>query len=322
MIDSKQKYIKFCETEKNIPIFSQAWWLDIVCGEGNWDVILVKKGDSIVASFPYYLRKGKFGTKIMGMPRFTQKLGPYICYPAGQKYSSRLSYEKEIMNDIIKQLPKFDFFNVRFDYKYQNWLPFYWNGFKQTTLYTYVIGDISNNETVFSNFDYSKRSHLKKALINVNVHFDLSCDEFYNNHKMVLRKQGKTISYSYELFKQMYEKSYEKEQGRTIYCKDNDGNINAAFFVVWDNYSAYHLITSIDNSSKKSGVSLLVYKIIEYLSSKVTVYDFEGSMIEGVENSFREYGTIQKPYFDVYKYGTKKYIILENLRNILNAFKS
>ena len=36
---NKEKYYTFCDIEKTVPIFSQAWWLDAVCGD-DWDVCL------------------------------------------------------------------------------------------------------------------------------------------------------------------------------------------------------------------------------------------------------------------------------------------
>jgi len=87
---------------------------------------------------PYYVTR-KYGLKLIQMPPLTQTMGPYIKYPDGQKYDTRLSREREIMNYFIDHLPKFDGFTVQFSKKITNWLPFYWRGFKQTTRYTYVI---------------------------------------------------------------------------------------------------------------------------------------------------------------------------------------
>ena len=256
------------------------------------------------------------------MPMLTQKLGPYIKYPEGQKYASRLSYEKKIIQEIIDKLPKYDFFNVHFDYKFVNWLPFFWNGFQQTTRYTYVLEDISDSEYVFSCFEHSKRKNIKRAIKEVEIFYDLPCKDFYENHKMTLQKQGEIISYSYEVFEKIYNGVYTNNAGRVIYCKDSDGNIHAALLVIWDNESAFDLISTIDPSYRSSGAAtLLVYEIIKKLSGRVKVFDFEGSMIEGVEDSFRKFGSIQKPYFRIYKFNTRKYKILRAIKDIINAFR-
>lgn len=322
MYSDRLEYIRFCEKEIQIPIFSQAWWLDAVCGENNWDVILIKNSNEIIASFPYYICQDKFRVKCIKMPMLTQKLGPYIKYPEGQKYASRLSYEKKIIQEIIDKLPKYDFFNVHFDYKFVNWLPFFWNGFQQTTRYTYVLEDISDSEYVFSCFEHSKRKNINRAIKEVEIFYDLPCKDFYENHKMTLQKQGEIISYSYEVFEKIYNGVYTNNAGRVIYCKDSDGNIHAALLVIWDNESAFDLISTIDPSYRSSGAAtLLVYEIIKKLSGRVKVFDFEGSMIEGVEDSFRKFGSIQKPYFRIYKFNTRKYKILRAIKDIINAFR-
>lgn len=314
----KEKYIVFCNNENSIPVFSMYWWLDAVCGDKNWDVILVEKNGQILASFPYYTFCS-LGMKYIGMPILTQKLGVYLKYPEGQTEASRLSYEKEVFDEIILKLPQYDFFSVQFDYKYQNWLPFYWRGFKQTTKYSYVIDEILDIDQVYKKFDHSKRKNIRKAQKEVEVFFDISSYDFYENHKMTLLKQGKKISYSYDVFHKIYDSAYKYNQGRTIYCKDKEGHIHAALFVIWDRFSAYDLISTIDPDYRSSGgATLLVYEIIKMLSGAVEVFDFEGSMVRGVEESFRKFGTKQKSYFHITKQNSKRFILLKGLKDIIN----
>ena len=311
---NREKYRLFCKTEENIPIFSRDWFLDSVCGLDNWDVVLVEKGDDIIASMPFYKKKKATIFTIITMPKHAQTMGVYIKYPKQeQKYERKLSYEKEIMTKLIEQLPKVDYFNQSFHYSITNWLPFYWKGYTQTTNYTYVIENISNTEEVFKNFDNAKRRHIKRAEKIVEVKFDLPAKEFYENHKMTLEKQKDKIAYSFEHFNRMYKSAYSNNAGKSIYAIDSDGNIHAAFFVVWDKNSAYYLISTIDPSFRSSGAtSLLMKKIIEFVSTKTDKFDFEGSMIEPVEKSFRQFGAKQKAYSNITKIDSKilKHLVL------------
>ena len=102
-MNRKEKYVEFCKTEISMPIFSKSWWLDTVCGHNNWDVALVEKDNTIVASMPYFLTK-KFMLRMVFMPQLTQTMGPYIIYPKNQKYETKLSYEKDMMKKLIEQL--------------------------------------------------------------------------------------------------------------------------------------------------------------------------------------------------------------------------
>lgn len=157
----KEKYRRYCRLEASISIFSKAWWLDAVCGEDNWDVVLIEKNGEILASFPYYIKR-RFGIKAITMPKLTQNAGIRIKYPEQQKQEYRLAYEKEIINKVIDKLPKVSIFRQNFHYSFTNWQPLCWKKFNQTTNYTYVIDDLSNLENVFENFSKTAKKISEK----------------------------------------------------------------------------------------------------------------------------------------------------------------
>ncbi|MDR2691287.1 MAG: GNAT family N-acetyltransferase, partial [Dysgonamonadaceae bacterium] len=67
----KEKYRMLCSNEQSIPVYSRGWWLDCVCGESGWDVLLCIKNGEIEAAMPYYVPcKG-----IISMPLYTQTMG-------------------------------------------------------------------------------------------------------------------------------------------------------------------------------------------------------------------------------------------------------
>lgn len=299
----KSSYRELCKVENSIPVFSKPWWLDAVA-DNNWDVALVTSAGEIQASMPYVLTS-KYGLKIIKQPPLTQNLGPWV-RPKDEKHAKKIAREKDLYEQIIAQLPRYHIFRQNWHYSCTNWLPFYWNGFQQTTRYTYVINDISQLDKVFSEFDHSKRKNIKKAQKHVSVVFDISANEFYKNHKMTLAKQGSNITYSYNIFKKIYDAAYSNEAGRTIAAYDRDGNLHAALFIIFDDISAYDLISTIDPSYRKYGAaSFLVQEAIRYSSLRVEKFDFEGSMIEPVERSFRRFGARQVPYHQVTKFNNR-----------------
>lgn len=297
LLKNKEKFKVLCSKEKSIPIFSQAWWLDAVCGSNNWDAVLVEKGEDIQAALPYYMPKPGF----IRLPPLTQNMGVWYRTANGKVYK-QLSREKELANKLIDALPSFHYFRQSFHYSIVNWQAFYWRGFKQTTRYTYVIPDIRDLDAVVANFSHAKRKNIKKAEKRVSVHFDLDKQSFYDNHILTLGKQGSQIQYSRELFYRIYDAAYKNNKGRTIYAIDSDDNLHGALFVIWDSMSAYDLISTIDPDFRDSGAAtLLIREIIRYVSQYVRVFDFEGSMIEPVANSFRQFGTIAMPYSQIWK---------------------
>lgn len=305
MNKNKEDYLELCQTQNDICVFMQPFWMDAVCGEENWDVLLHRDGDGkIDAAWPYYfIRKGK--KIVITHPQQTQIQGIWMRHDPSWSEEKRLSFEKDVCFDLIDRLEAKGLYSFyqQFPVEFTNWLPFYWKKFTQQTRYTYRILDITDPDEVLATFNRAKRKNINKAMKEgITVKFDLLAQDFYENHVMTLRQQGATIGYSFDVFRRMYDAAYANNAGRTIYAVDREGNLHGALFNIWGGNVAYDLISTIDHRFRNSGAAtLLVYEMIKYLSDKVKVYDFEGSMMEGVENSFRQFGTTQTPYMAISK---------------------
>jgi len=313
---NKTKYIQFCSEHPDIPIFSQPWWLDAICPD-SWDVILIERNDKIIASCPYYKTKIKRVFNHIGMPPLTQKLGPYIVYDSNIKTENKkIGYEHEIYNEIINKLPKCDSLKINFDWKYKNWLPFYWKDFKQTTRYTYILDNISEHNYIFNNYSKSKKQPIQKAKDIFTFKYDLSKDDFYSYFLDVTHERHEVIEFSKDLFCRLYDAVYEHKTGRTFYCIDTNNNIHAINMIIWDKECAYYLLARrYKKYNTSGGTEFLTDETIKYVSQFVNKFDFEGSMIKGVEESYRHYGTRQYEYYTISKCDN---LVLRVLRAIKN----
>jgi hypothetical protein len=299
-MSNKSKYRELCKSEPTIPIFSRDWWLDAVCGETNWDVVLVEKGGEIVGSLPFYFKK-RFGSRIITMPPLTQTMGPWIKNHA-QRCSKRVSCEVKVVSELIDSLPPFGSFDQRFHYSVTNWLPFYWRGFQQTTRYTYIIPDLTNLEKVFKEFDHSVRSYISKAQSNVEVVASDDIRTFYEINSWTFRRQGMDVPYSYDFVRRLDSKCHENGKRRILMAKDKSDEIRAALYLVWCEESAYTLMSGINPKFRTDGaMKLLVWEAIKFASEVIKQFDFEGSMLKAIEMRNRSFGAIQVPYSYVTK---------------------
>lgn len=305
---NKECYAALCAQEPDICVYDQPWWLDAVCGADNWDVLLYEKNGSILGALPYYVKE-KLGLRYITQPPFTQHNGPWIKYPPQQAEAKRISHEREVLDGLMEQVEQLGVchYQQQFSPKLTNWLPLYWRGYQQTTRYTYRLPDIHDPEALFAGFQRDKRRNINKARKSgMSVHFDLSPDDFYIHHKQGLEKRGRRISYSQEFFRRIYDAAYQNHGGRTAYVTNAQGRLIYAMFNLWDTQWGYDLVGAADPETWHTGApDLLHYSMIEFLSDKVPGYDFEGSMIEGVEESFRHFGATQTPYFSIHKTYTK-----------------
>ena len=314
---NKEKYKEFCKKERNIPIFSKDWWLDSVCGYNNWDVIIIEKGGNIMATMPYYLRDGKFGTKIISNPILTQTLGIYFKYPPKQKYYKKLSFEKEMIEKILEKLPNFDSFSMSFNYNYTNLLPFYWKGFKNKVNYTYIIKDITIKE-LSENFETDIRRRRRKAYeTGIVVYESEDIKKFYELNEMTFTRQNRTIPYNFEFIENLYKNCKENDACKIYFAKDTDDNIIACNFLIYDEQTVYYLMGGIDPKYKDmGGMDVVQYESIKFALENNKTFDFEGSMIESIEKYFRSFGSIQTPYYSVSKTNSKLLKIRDCIKGI------
>ncbi len=318
--ETKRAYRELCRTESTIPVFSTDWWLDAACGPEGWDVAIATRNDHIVGTMPYPIAT-RMRFRVITMPKLTQKLGPWLRYPPGASTYDRLTFDKDVLTDLIDQLPRFDLFSQQFDYRIQNWLPFYWKGFQQTTLYTYVIDDISDVATVVAGFEHSKRKNLHRAEKVLTVAFDMTAEAFYQHHEMTLAKQGDVISYGRDLFMRLHGAAAFHDAGTIIcaqrrpgchpQCRLRDlGCQQRLRSYQYDRPGVSEQWVSCAADSRACPPSW---------RARRRDFDFEGSMIEPVEESFRRFGADQRGYFLITKSNSATLDALVEVRGVASV---
>ena len=312
-MSNKEQYRHFCNKQKDIPLFSQAWHLDAVIDGGEWDVALVEKGGQIVASFPYYLKKsGPF--QYITLPFLTKTMGPYLL----PEYRNS-KHEYQLLNHLIEQLPKVAYFDQNTHYDLTNWLPFYWKNYQQSTYYSYLIEPLNDLDHVYANFcaDY-RNNKIKKAQNLVEVQMNRSLEDFYKVKKMSFSRQGLSFPLSFEYIKR-YDEAMVKHQSRQLFfAVDQQDQIHSVVYLAWDGRSAYYHMAGDNPQLRNSGAGvLLVWEAIRYTKEvlKLPVFDFEGSMIPSIEKVRRNFGAKPKPYFNIRQYHSKSFWFLHQLKS-------
>ncbi|MBD3267071.1 GNAT family N-acetyltransferase [bacterium] len=299
-------------------IFHKSWWLDSVA-QDRWGMAKILQEDEVVAQLPY-MRTKRWGQKGLIQPPLTPYMGPWLRTTPG-KHSTKLAREKELMTQLVSQLPPCDYFNQRFHYSITNWLPFYWQGFNQTTLYTYVIDNISNPDELWERLAPNIRREIKKARnrYHLMVRCDLGLDILYQIVELTYQRQGQSVPFSKSLLSRIDQSCREHNSSRSFFAVDKNDGVHAVAYIVWDKQSAYYLIGGGDPRFRTSGAaSLLIWEAILFSASVCDRFDFEGSMIPGVERFFRAFGATQYPYFKLTRMRTRVQI----MKSMADIYKS
>jgi len=311
---NKTKYKRFCTKEDDIPLFSKDWWLDAVCDEGEWDVAIVEQNGKIIASMPYYIKK-KSIFKVITTPKLTKAMGPYIKYPKGMKYSKKLSFEKKIMNELIAQLPKVDRFEQSFNCNITNLLPFYWNDYKLSMGYIYIIEDLKDIDKAFANLSSDTRRKVRNAEKNgIEIIHSKDIETFYNINKITFEKQNIKIPYSLDFIKNLYTKAKE-HQSIDIQFAIKDDVVYSVGLYACDKNFLYLLARSSNREIQlHNSEYLLDWEMIKFASQKNISFNFTGSMIENVERRIHSFGAIQKAYPIIIKDNSKLLKIVQSIK--------
>jgi hypothetical protein len=299
----KERYRELCAIEPSIPIYSRDWWLDCVCGENQWNVCLCLSDrcpDVIEAAFPFYIPY----KKTIMMPPFTQTMGVWFNPKfEDENYSKNLLRKQKICEQLIQHLPKHTYFIQNFHYLFTDWLPFYWSGYTQTTRYTYIIPDIGDEDRVWNNFSKEMKRKIENARTKhkLTVKRGVSPEDFLHINKQIFKKQG-INNIDYDTLKKLIERSRVEDRGDVWGAFDEEGQLHAAQFIVWQKDFAYCIAGGSSLDFRKSGAhSLLIWEVIRFASTVSNAFNFAGSMIKGVEYFNRGFGAIQKPYFTISK---------------------
>ena len=296
---TQEKYREFAAQTPDLPLFMQPWYLDLVCSEGAWDAAVVEKNKQVVAVLPYFLKQ-KIGWRYVSMPPYCKQMGPFLAAPFRSP-----DWEMRLYEALIEQLPPMAAFEQNFNYSVNNWLPFYWKGFKQSTMYSYVLSLEPEASVIFNNIAKNYRQKIRAAEARLELRHDLPLAELHRLVGASFSRQQLEPPVSFDFLNALYEGLSAHHCVRLFFALDPaEGRTHSAAMLVWDQTTAYYLMSGDDPVLRASGAAVwLKWEAVRYSKNalQLPIFDFEGSMLKGVEQGRRDFGAVQRPYFRVRK---------------------
>jgi len=273
--------------------------LDVFCGVDNWEIIIVKKGNEIAVTMPLFNSK-KMVFRFSRMPILCKYLGPY--FP--KKFRSQKQQEK-LIKELIKQLPPIHFFEQNLNPSIFNWLPFYWAGFEATERYTFMIDLSQTLESIYGKISSNYRNNkIAKANNILQIVSDQTLEGYYAIQKKNFKKKGLTLPFSLELLKNFDFVLEQYSARKVFFAIDKKNQIHAVSYLIWDEKTAYLLMTESDPAFRNSGAGIfIIWESIKFAKEVLekTHFDFMGSVIENVAKVRQEFGAEQVGYLNLKK---------------------
>jgi hypothetical protein len=293
-------YDEFVAKSPQGSVFAHRWWLDAVA-PGRYQIFVARKGSQLDAVWPI-VRSEVDGEVHVHMPAITQKLGIMFAATDAKPVEAQSARQKYCA-DLIDQLGPTTTFFQNFHENFTDWLPFYWNGFTQTTRYTYVLEDISDSEVVWNGMRTNHRRVIRRAQrLGIQITDTLPLEDFLTLYHMTFSRQGVPPLADDDTIRRI-DAAVLANAGRKIFAGvDANGNPHAAVYVVWADGTAYYLMGGSDPELRESGAQLLAFwEAIKFAKNVAKRFDFEGSMLPNIERNFRGFGTRQLSYFSIMK---------------------
>jgi lipid II:glycine glycyltransferase (peptidoglycan interpeptide bridge formation enzyme) len=288
-MSNKDLYKKVCGVNKTVPLFMQPWWLDTVCK--HWEVAIAKKGDHITGAWAYPVEK-KLGVTMLRTPVLTPYLGPQVFYPRDIKESNIDSFEHETVSDLMKQLPEAKVWHLAMQPGMKQVGIFKNNDLRPQVQQTFLLELNEDEETLLANMKEAARRNIRIAegeITVTNSHKYLK--DLYKFQKATLAKKGKTPPYSLKHLEKIMDACVANNSSAMWVAKRGD-KIQAIVWQLWDENCSYYFMGGQNpETNSHNAMSLLLWHTIKEAKRRGhSTFDLEGSMDEGVERFFRNFG--------------------------------
>ena len=291
----KQQYQSYIE-DQDLAMFYHPWFLNAVTESGQWDVSTVSHEDQIIAVWPYFEKK-KYGFSYLTTPPLTAYLGPWYELPVDLvKEASILKYHKKILHGLAEGLPRTQLKDTRWSPEMKQWMPLVWKGYEQSTRYTFRLDLSKTEQELWSSITDVQRNAIKKARSLYKSEQTESIETYNVLNDASYKRQKMKTPYSKAFFYKL-DQVLQQKKAREIWITTGAKGPEAGVYIAYDKKVAYLMATGRLDHAKAGAVSMALWEAIVSAKKKgCLVFDFEGSMIEGIASFFRSFGGTLTPY--------------------------
>jgi len=290
-----KKWNEFVETSPQGSLFSTTWYLDALGVE--YEILVVEEKEKIKAGI--VLAKNEINT--YANPMLDKYLGILFSNENGnrQKIISKQYKQIELLTKELKDIKSFDYY---FHPAFDNWIPLSWQGFTQQTRYTYRIDNSNPLDDIYKNFHGNVKNDIKNAQKEgIAIKENISFDEIWTLVNKTFIRQGSKSPFNREKLQKFISKLKEKSAFVSFGAYDTNNNCIAVCGIAYEDKSSYLLLNGIDIEKQVRGANAyMIYESIKYFHNKCRFYDFEGSMLPGVEQFYRRFGGDLTPYMKIW----------------------
>ena len=178
--------------------------------------------------------------------------------------------------------------------------------------FTYRLNDLSNCEEVYQHFNKTAKKNIKYAKNKVSISDVTKVDTLLTMLEKTFAAQKRKNPMSPDLIRSIVSRCDAEGHGKYLEARDAAGNVHSCAYFVYDAQVCYYLLGASDSAFRSSGAqSLILWAGIQFAAQHSQVFDFEGSMVEGIEHFFRQFGGVCTPYYVLSRRGFLREVVAD-----------
>jgi len=297
-------------------VFHTTGWLTLI--DPAIEIIAVLADDNIIAGAAL-VKTTKHKISGYHIPPYTQYFSPLYMHDKGS-----LTEEHECIKAILEKIKDANHIDFKLPKGHQSILPYHWKGFESAVSITHIIE--ADLPAYLANLNKNKLRELKKlqsmqASGEIIVEHDIKEPELVHLLQQTSERKGFDARSAFAA--KLVMKAADTF-ARKIVIRSKEHGLLAFGFFPYDNKAVYNLINAsvrVKDPVLKTINLLLLYQAIEFALNSGRTFDFEGSMLPGVESFCRLMGGKQVPVYRVQKSPSLRYSLLKAARQIKNDRK-
>jgi len=262
------KYDTCIKLSVNARIYAYSWYLDIVAD--NWDALVLNDYEAVMP-LPW---RQKYFIKYIYPPAWTQQLGVF----------SSTNVSEKLVLDFIRAIPK-KFKKVTIQFNSEN----KFEHKNVTKRVNYILPLDKDYSEIYIGFNKNRKRDLKKAITRCNVNIKtISSNEFLDFYLSVPKNYVVT-SHQIKGIKKLVNLQHKAIQIRGIYLADT---LEASILFLIDTKRIINLVPVTTDFGKENGLTTLILNdMIKKSEDSTKTLDFEGSMVKGVADFYKSFGS-------------------------------
>ena len=301
--NSKESFLAFFEKNEDLPLFLKPWYLD-ACFKDEWEPVLVYKKTQLIGASAIPKSHNRKFFRVAKNKVLFPYLAVWTHSIPNQTYHSLGSREHEVLGVLASHLDSnFDRVNFRLYHDLSNWLPFYWKGFTESSVYTYIVKSSAEKDDFRKAYSASTRQTIKKGLQQgIYVEHSKELSILKEQVLMTFEKKGVSFQADFDYVYRVVNESFKNNSADLLLGKSAEGVVHCAVLIIKDDKMSYYMLGGSNPEMRSSGaVSVVMDYAIESSLKEGLHFNFEGSMLEGVSEFFRSFGATRHTCHKVVK---------------------